>query len=104
MNCYECKHKGSVAGSAHSSCKAIQNHPLFSDLNPKQKGLLEMAPLLSGKFPLEFSDGRKFISFNPHGQRNGWCNWPMDFDPVWIDGCVLMEQKSNSVTFEKIES
>jgi hypothetical protein len=27
------------------------------------------------------------IKGNPHGIRNGWFNWPMNFDPTWLEQC-----------------
>ena len=27
------------------------------------------------------------IKLNLHGLRNGWANWPHNFDPVWLDAC-----------------
>jgi hypothetical protein len=27
------------------------------------------------------------ITANPHGIRNGWFNWPWNFDPVWLETC-----------------
>jgi len=31
---------------------------------------------------------------NPHGVNNGWFNYPVCFDPIWIDKeCVNFEAK-----------
>jgi len=27
------------------------------------------------------------VKGNPHGIRNGWFMWPLNFDPVWLDSC-----------------
>jgi len=27
------------------------------------------------------------IKLNPIGVRGGWANWPMNFDPCWIELC-----------------
>jgi len=27
------------------------------------------------------------IKGNPHGIRNGWFNWPWNFDPTWLERC-----------------
>ncbi len=27
------------------------------------------------------------VKGNPHGIRNGWFNWPWNFDPVWLVDC-----------------
>lgn len=33
------------------------------------------------------------IVANPHGVANGWCYWPYNFDPIWIDTCDGYEEK-----------
>jgi len=46
--------------------------------------------LLSG-----MSDGavkRLNISANRHGIEHGWCLWPLNFDPVWLETCDGFEK------------
>lgn len=31
--------------------------------------------------------------FNEHGFEKGWCNFPVNFDPVWIKECGGFEAK-----------
>ena len=89
-NCYECKHRGMVAGSCHSCCK----HPKIpqSDNEP----LLEVLSIFAsvGRAP---SIGKVCeelkIKGNRHGIKHGWFNWPFNFDPVWLDNCEGFEQK-----------
>jgi len=33
------------------------------------------------------------VESNPHGVINGWCWWPLNFDPIWIESCTGFEQK-----------
>jgi len=66
-NCYECKHRGTIPGDAHSCCR----HPKI------------------GK-PFEFG-----ITANEHGIRMGWFLWPVNFDPVWLLTCKMFEEKEN---------
>jgi hypothetical protein len=76
-NCYDCKHRGTVPGDAHSSC----HHPeagaqdrltaalaifMGHDLNPK---------------------GTLKVVGNSHGIRNGWFMFPVNFDPTWLESC-----------------
>ena len=77
-NCYSCKHKGSVPGSAHSSCK----HPVFDNFEIKMK-----AAIVCNAYG---TNG--FAKGNSHGVRSGWFNHPLDFDPVWLEECVGYEQ------------
>ena len=77
-NCYECKYRGSVPGSAHSCCNYPGNDTgffsLFDDGNRANMELLG-------------------IGGNPHGVRMGWFMWPINFDPVWLLSCKGFEKK-----------
>ena len=53
-NCYDCKYRGGVAGSTHSSCHA------------------------------EFSKEAPVPQFDAHGIKSGWVIFPWNFDPVWM--------------------
>lgn len=67
--CIDCDKRGSVPGNAHSCCNAPPN------------GAVAMVLWLSGH--------RATPKANPHGVANGWCLWPMNFDPIWIESCPL---------------
>jgi hypothetical protein len=91
-NCYECKHKGSVPGSAHSSCR----HPRTAESHDNA---------MANMFAIFASVGRSDpqidttaasalgISAKRHGIVNGWFNWPWDFDPTWLTNCAGFESK-----------
>ena len=67
-NCYNCAYKGNVPGSAHSTCS-------FNFV--KAEVQLPRA--------------------NPHGISSGWFNFPIDFDPVWIEGeCKAFSKESDN--------
>jgi len=70
--CYQCKHRGNVAGSRHSSCQYPGNETdLFAIFNEANK-----------------INARKLqIQAHKHGILNGWFMWPIDFDPVWLLNC-----------------
>lgn len=78
-NCFNCDFKGSVAGSCHSSC----NYPKIDE-----QIKLKISMLLIGNFP----EANKFLKENfgftvdQHPVANGWFNFPLDFDPSWIQG------------------
>ena len=55
-NCYQCIHRGTLPGDAHSQCK----HPQVRDGSVKGAA---------------------------HGIKNGWFNWPWNFDPTWLESC-----------------
>lgn len=89
-NCYECKHQGSVPGSAHSNC----NHPALSEINDDP--LLRLIGILGGarnqSLPAPSVNGIT-VEGNQHGIDSGWFNWPMNFDPVWLEECNGFEER-----------
>ena len=89
MSCYNCKFRGSVPGSAHSSCQVLRNR--FEDPNNPKVILLEMACAFGGT-RLQLGD-KEIIKIDPHGKNNGWAYWPLDFDPVWVSECQIYEEK-----------
>ena len=38
---------------------------------------------------------KPMVSLNDHGVKNGWANWPLNFDPVWVEECLLYNEKTN---------
>ena len=68
-DCYSCKFRGTVPGSAHSSCK----HPSIT--NP-------LAMLFKRSAPKELN-----IKANQYGIKSGWFDFPLDFDPTWLENC-----------------
>lgn len=85
--CADCPYKSTVPGSGHhQKCE----HPVILGSEFKILGLV-----LSGHYKLlgftVNETGEKFsmITINEHGIEHGWANWPVDFDPIWIDSCGL---------------
>jgi hypothetical protein len=33
------------------------------------------------------------VKVNPYGLKMGWCGFPWNFDPIWIDACDCFESK-----------
>lgn len=33
------------------------------------------------------------VSANPHGIKNGWFMWPINFDPCWLESCDGFSQR-----------
>lgn len=75
-NCWECPCRGAVAGSAHISC----------DLIASPKNFEVAFEIAKGRIPkIENTEtGEVYIEFHPTGIKNGWCTWPLNFDPVWV--------------------
>lgn len=83
-NCYDCQHRGEVPGSAHSSCA----HPEVGESDP----ITKVFSLLGGGRSLpvglvQEAATKLKIKANFHGIKNGWFNWPHNFDPAWLENC-----------------
>lgn len=94
-SCYQCKHRGDVVGSAHSKCL----HPIPE--TEKLKPLLMLQAITRPTEPLAcILDGigvcLTAVRLNEHGVKNGWALWPVDFDPVWVEECILFETKKET--------
>jgi len=82
-DCYDCMYRKDLPGSCHSKCV----HP---DIHIENEPLMEILSILASvnRTPPMFSCTEKMgVKLNPHGVKNGWCNFPLNFDPVWIDQC-----------------
>lgn len=87
-NCYECKHRRTIPGNAHSRCE----HPNI----PTFGAMANMAALFGGGPPLKVT-GMKVVG-DQHGIRMGWFMWPLNFDPTWLKECDGFEAKEKPVT------
>ena len=89
--CYNCVHRGASPGSAHSSC----NHPkVTAAKDDPLKNIMAIFASVGRVGPVvaeEFLD--LGVVLDPHGVKNGWCNFPWDFDPIWIKSCEGFEKK-----------
>jgi hypothetical protein len=49
-----------------------------------------MIPFTKGNILAGYCDenGNTFLEFDSYGTRKGWCAWPMNFDPIWVE-CYL---------------
>lgn len=92
--CYKCKHRGKVPGSHHSSC----NHPMVANNKPQDSLAGIMAVFASvGRGPAVNVGTEKLnIKASAHGIKNGWFNWPFNFDPVWLENCEGFELKQEA--------
>jgi len=88
-NCYECKHRGTIPGDCHSKC----NHPSIGKIDPLSE-LLGIFASVGRVAPVTHESAKKLnIKGNHHGIKNGWFNWPMNFDPTWLEKCDGFENK-----------
>lgn len=89
MTCNKCKYNGGiVSGSSHHiSCNLFKK--LFDDRALEAEWLF-----LAGKFDI-LIQGESAIKRNPYGIQNGWCDYPIQFDPCWIDDCKFYTDESS---------
>ena len=88
-NCYKCKWRGHVPGSAHSKCC----HPYNNHFS--QAPELQMWAIFAsvGRVNLPaMADKRLKIKASETGIRNGWFHYQFDFDPVWLESCLGFEK------------
>jgi len=43
------------------------------------------------------------INADNHGIKNGWANWPWDFDPIWINSCDSYYNKEKTLFLDNTE-
>lgn len=80
MNCYKCLFRGTVPGSAHSKCKFPGTKNEIFDFFAPDNQLMRLVLKIQADI---------------HGIKNGWCMWPVDFDPRWITNCWGFVDKDN---------
>lgn len=85
-DCYKCIFRGNVAGDAHSCCL----HPVAKA--GAMKLLLGFMMGATGA-TIKKDDQSLTIQGNPHGIKNGWFNYPENFDPAWLEKCTGFEEK-----------
>ena len=39
----------------------------------------------------------KHVEGNAHAIRNGWFNYPYNFDPIWGKGCTNFQEENSEV-------
>ena len=87
-NCYTCKYRGTVHGSAHSKCNILRdNYSYEGDIMS-----LEIM-IATGRYNITYQQtGDPVVKINEYGRKNGWGMWPIDFDPTWVDECGFEHQ------------
>lgn len=92
FDCFKCKWRGDVPGSAHISCK----HPSLKRVtdNPLL-GLMGVFASVGRVKPLMANSKELNIKGHPTGIRNGWFNFPFNFAPTWLLNCDGFEKEGN---------
>lgn len=61
----------------------------------EEEALFAAICVMSGKVQsiTDKETGEIKLKFNQHGVKNGWCTWPINFDPIWVDCYLKVPQK-----------
>jgi hypothetical protein len=76
-----------VPGSAHSSCNVLKH--------VGDKSAIAESAIALGIASIKDEHGNDAVKLDPHGVRNGWAMWPINFDPVWVDSCLFYINKED---------
>ena len=91
-NCYDCKWKGNVPGSAHICCE----HPAFQKAHDDPAvALLSIFASVQRVPPMQAHVEGITVKGNEHGIKSGWFNHPWNFDPTWLESCDGFEVKED---------
>ena len=83
-DCYKCEWRRPLAGDAHSCCK----HPTLGDVvDDPWTNLLAIFASVGRVSPIQAGIDELGIKANYHGIKNGWFNFPWNFDPLWLEEC-----------------
>lgn len=85
-NCYECKYRRDMAGSCHSECV----HPA-TQVPGAIPPIVKLAAMMGAGFPVRIPGIH--VKGVAHGIVHGWFNWPMDYDPIWLEACDGFEAR-----------
>lgn len=84
-DCYQCPYRRKLQHSAHSACKVLDG----------EFALAFSISVSSGEIKAIDSPEGQLLKFDPHGVANGWCIWPINFDPVWVECYLPIENNEN---------
>lgn len=88
FNCWKCQYRGKVPGSAHICCK----HPSLGENTPQEEIMAIFAS--AGRVPPVTKTSKELnIKGKEYGIRNGWFNFPYNFDPTWLENCDGFEKE-----------
>lgn len=94
-NCQKCIHKRNIPGDAHFQCS------LFMKKMEEQEGKIfflyySIYSHLEPNLVKEFINKYTGMGAEHHGIASGWCNFPFNYDPVWLKGeCKFQELKES---------
>ena len=92
-NCYNCVYRRDTVGSAHSQCIHPANAKIYDDPLAQVFAILGSV----GRGPgVGMSPSAFKVKGQEFGIRNGWFNWPTDYDPIWLESCDGFKEKEGA--------
>lgn len=85
-DCYECGWRRNTPGDAHIRCA----HPSISETSAQPIDKLMAIFASVGRVAPVVDDlgaAKLNVRGKQQGIRNGWFNWPHNFDPIWLETC-----------------
>jgi hypothetical protein len=87
-DCEKCPFKSNIPGDTHISC----NHPMY-EVDPSIAFKIHTSVILGNSALLKEVIG---LTFSKHGVQSGWCSFPFNYDPIWIEGeCKFLKSHEN---------
>ena len=88
IGCFTCKYMGSLAGSCHKHC----SHPSIETIKPIM--LLQIAQGVGSTNPTHLTvNGIPMQKWDSLGVEKGWAIFPVNFDPIWLQYCLMYDKK-----------
>ena len=100
-DCYRCKRRRDLPGNTHSKCvhpslERVSNDPLINVLGMLSSVGREL-PFSLGLARAGQGSKELNIKASPHGVKQGWFIFPVNFDPVWLLNCDGFESVNESL-------
>ena len=83
-HCHTCQHHKPVPDTDNCAC----NHPW---LDSKNTAMAQLMVQKMGECKMVNEGVEFFVKINQQGIDSGAANWPIDFDPVWLEECTGYE-------------
>jgi hypothetical protein len=56
--------------------------------------MIVLLQLATQGFAVQLMPKELNLKLSPTGIKGGWCNYPFEFDPIWVLNCDGFEEKS----------
>lgn len=95
MNCQDCIHNKKLTGTHHIACNACPKELEMIILSFNASGVFFRNPTHMVVQNTDTGEEKPLIDLNPHGVSMGWALWPFNFDPIWVNECLMYQENTN---------